>query len=488
VTEGSPDLGPHGIGVRLLGWILLVSSLITLALTLFQLFLDYRRDVELIEGRLAEIERGYLDSIALGLWNVDGEQLRLQLEGLLRLPDMQALEIREDGGVANRPLAVSVGTFKGHAAIRREFPVVHRERGEARRIGILTVEATLEGVYERLIDKALVILVSQGVKTFLVSLFILYIVYRLVTRHLETIVRFLDRYEIREEPVPPLVLARRPPPGGDELERVVTALNAVHRRLEDAWRDQRKALDALTRGHTELKRYAYVASHDLQEPLRIISLYTQRLKRELEGKVDGPTAEYLELVGDSGRRMHSLIRDLLTHSSIEEASTAFEPVSLGDACHSAQQSLWESILETKARIDVGALPTLPADRLQVMQLFQNLLSNALKFHQPDAAPRIVVKAEEADGEWVVSVSDDGIGIEDSSQDVFQIFRRLHTAQAYPGTGVGLAISKRIVERHGGRIWLESKPGRGTTVFFTLGRRAADSLPATGLSAGRGLAL
>lgn len=472
MATDSSDLVPQGIGIRLLGWILLVSSLVTLALTLLQLFLDYRRDVHLIEGRLAEIERGYLDSIARSLWNVDGEQLRLQLEGLLRLPDMQALEIREDGRFANRPLTVSVGAFKGQAAIRREFPLVHRERGEARQLGVLVVEATLEGVYERLIDKALVILVSQGVKTFLVSLFILYIVYRLVTRHLETIARFLDRYEIRDEPAPPLALDRRPPPGDDELGRVVTAINGAHRRLEEAYRDQNKALDALTRSHTELKRYAYVASHDLQEPLRIISLYTQRLKRELEGKVGEPAGEYLDLVGDSGRRMHNLIRDLLAYSSIAEASGPFEPVALGEACHSAQQSLWESILETKARIDVGALPTLPADRLQVMQLFQNLLSNALKFHRPGAAPHIVVKAEEAGGEWVVSVADDGIGIEDSSQDVFQIFRRLHTAQAYPGTGVGLAICKRIVERHGGRIWLQSEPGRGTTVFFTLGGRPA----------------
>ncbi|MEO5338180.1 MAG: ATP-binding protein [Magnetospirillum sp. WYHS-4] len=465
----------RGIGVRLLVRILLVSSLVTLILTATQLFIDYRRDVSDIEDRLAEVEQGHLGSIGRSLWNVDAEQLRLQLEGLLRLPDMQALEVRETPAQAGRPLVVSVGRPLDHRTIRRQYPIVHEDRDGPRTLGILTVDATLHGVYVRLVDRALVILVSQGIKTFVVSMFILFMVHRLVTRHLAAIARHLDRYDLRHGTAPALVLERhRAAVGEDELGQVVDAFNAMQGRLEEAYREQRRreddlrrAVDELTRSNVELKRFAYVASHDLQEPLRTISIYSQRLQQECLGDKEGEAQGYLDFVVGAAKRMHNLIRDLVSYSSIADNDTPFDAVESMEACHAAAQSLSETILETQAVLDVGSLPRVRADRVQLVQVFHNLIGNALKFHRPGLRPHIAVRAEEANGEWIFSVADNGIGLADSNQDVFAIFRRLHTAHAYPGTGIGLAVCKRIVERHGGRIWAEANPGGGSVFRFTL---------------------
>ena len=176
----------EGIGARLLVRVLLFSSAITLILTVLQLYLDYRRDVGIIKDRLAEIERSYIESIGESLWQLDERQLVLQLEGILRLPDIRAVEVRE---ATNRPapLVVAVGERQSNAALAREVPIMHSVRGAMAPIGSLYVEATLDEVYRALLDKALVILVSQGAKTFLVSLFIVYIFHRLVTRHLTAI-------------------------------------------------------------------------------------------------------------------------------------------------------------------------------------------------------------------------------------------------------------------------------------------------------------
>ncbi|HLO78597.1 MAG TPA: hypothetical protein VK196_19250, partial [Magnetospirillum sp.] len=194
-----------GIGLRLLVHILLFSTLVTLVSTATQLYLDYRRDLVAIDTRLDEVRSSTLASMGASLWHMDADQLRLQMDGLMRLPDMQAVEVRENYSGVAEPLLVSVGVRSDRATIAREFPITYQDRGVHRTIGTLYVEVTLTEVYRRLIDTGLVILVSQGVKTFLVSLFTLYIVWRLVTRHLVDIAGFLGAYDIRR-PTPALRL------------------------------------------------------------------------------------------------------------------------------------------------------------------------------------------------------------------------------------------------------------------------------------------
>lgn len=233
----------------------------------------------------------------------------------------------------------------------------------------------------------------------------------------------------------------------------------------------RQTLEQLGQTNTELERFAYIASHDLQEPLRTITLYCQLLQRNLGTNLGADANDYLRFVIGGSKRMHALITDLLAFSRSGKSMTLL-PCSAENACAAALENLDTAIRETGAVIDVQPLPEVVADEVQLMQMFQNLIGNAIKFRKPDAAPHIVVNAEQNDGEWVFGVTDDGIGMEPSRQDVFEIFRRLHTAQAYPGTGVGLAICKRIAQSHGGRIWVRSTPGKGSTFFFTLARTAS----------------
>jgi len=231
-------LSRQGIAPRLLAAVLLFSSAVTLLLTTMQLYLDYRHDVNIIEARLGEIERSYLGSLGQSLWHLDDRQIALQIEGILRLPDISAVEVRETTASA-KPLVVAAGQRRGGAVIARELPITHAFRDIDRPIGVLYVEASLAGVYRQLVNKALVILVSQGAKTFLVSLFILFIIHRLVTGHLGAISRFLANYDLRRVSGP-LRLQRRPPRIPDELDQVVAAFNRMCDSLRSAYGDLRK--------------------------------------------------------------------------------------------------------------------------------------------------------------------------------------------------------------------------------------------------------
>jgi PAS domain S-box-containing protein len=235
----------RGIAPRLVASVLLFSSVITLILTLLQLYLDYRHDVGLIETRLDEIERSYLGSLSDSLWHLDEKQLALQLQGLLRLPDIRSVEIRET--VVNMsPLVLTMGQRDSGPVLVREYPLVYSFQGAEKPIGVLRVEATLDEIYRDLLNKTVIILISQGAKTFLVSFFIIFIFHRLVTRHLTTIADFVSRYDLRRPP-PPLTLPRRPPANSDELDQAVAAFNAMCASLERAYGE-------LSRANAELER------------------------------------------------------------------------------------------------------------------------------------------------------------------------------------------------------------------------------------------
>ena len=261
----------RGVAPRLLVSVVLFSSAVTLVLTALQLYLDYHHDVGVIERRLDEIEESYLDSIGEDLWRLDRSQLQLALEGIRRLPDMRAIEVRE--AADDNPLVVTVGERAKRWVMAREIPIVHVVNGSPQQIGIFRIEATLEDVYRQLIDKSLVILVSQGAKTFLVSLFIIYIFHRLVTRHLVAIADYVCGYDFRG-PAAPLRLQRAPPSEADELDQVVTAFNDLCASLQRSYDDlqrlnvdlerdiaaRRQAETALRESEQRFRDYAEIAS------------------------------------------------------------------------------------------------------------------------------------------------------------------------------------------------------------------------------------
>jgi len=230
----------------------------------------------------------------------------------------------------------------------------------------------------------------------------------------------------------------------------------------------------LTRSNEELQQFAYVASHDLQEPLRMVSSYTQLLVRRYGDKLDGDAKEFMEFIVDGAARMKQLIEDLLAFSRVGTRGRDFQKVASGAALSKALANLRGAQDASGAVVTHDAMPEVLADSVQLTQLFQNLLGNAMKFHGAEA-PRIHVGAESREQVWVFTVRDNGIGLDPQYADrIFMMFQRLHNKAEYPGTGIGLAICKKIAERHGGRIWVESQLGQGSTFGFTLARHQGNN--------------
>jgi light-regulated signal transduction histidine kinase (bacteriophytochrome) len=210
-----------------------------------------------------------------------------------------------------------------------------------------------------------------------------------------------------------------------------------------------------------------VASHDLQEPLRAVAGFIGLLKMRLEKSLDEKTSEYMNFSVDGVSRMQSLINGLLEYSRIDTSGKPPEPTDSKAVLDNVLLQLRASIEESGAKITAENLPTVKIDPVQLVQLFQNLIGNAIKFRS-DTAPRIHVSAGRQDGAWQFAIRDNGIGIDPQyAHKIFLIFQRLHTRKQYPGTGIGLSICKKIVERHGGRIWMDSQPGQGSTFYFTI---------------------
>ena len=245
------------------------------------------------------------------------------------------------------------------------------------------------------------------------------------------------------------------------LELSSAELNATNQKIE-----QQKI--ELQRSNTELEHFAYIASHDLQEPLRTVQSYLQLLRRRYQPVLDQDAEEFIDFAIDGATRMRELIEDLLTYARVASRARPLQPERLDDVLDEVLLSLKVRLEEQGAVVERGCLPTVMADRRQLAQLLQNLLSNAMKFQATGTKPLVHITAELHDGGWLVRVKDNGIGLEQEYQDkIFVIFQRLHARDEYEGTGVGLAVCKKIVERHGGSIWVESQPNQGATFLFTL---------------------
>ncbi len=249
--------------------------------------------------------------------------------------------------------------------------------------------------------------------------------------------------------------------GTVSLRTDVTERTEAHEELE-------KVAEELRRSNAELEQFAYVVSHDLQEPLRMVASYTELLEKRYSDRMDEDAREFIRYAADGARRMQQFIDDLLRYSRVSKRTRPFQKVAMDDVADAALENLRYSREEKHAEVVVEPLPTVMGDRMQLVQLFQNLISNAVKFAGPEPL-KVEIKAAREDGIWRFSVSDNGLGFSEEAADrVFDIFQRLHVGEAEAeGSGIGLAICKKIVERHGGRIWVKSRPGEGATFYFTL---------------------
>jgi light-regulated signal transduction histidine kinase (bacteriophytochrome) len=243
-----------------------------------------------------------------------------------------------------------------------------------------------------------------------------------------------------------------------DLYGVVTHWNITERKQTE---------QQVEESNERLQQFAYVVSHDLQEPLRMITSYLELLDRRYGDELDEDAEEFIEFAVDGAERMRAMIEGLLEYSRIETRGNPFEPVDLEVLFDEIRTDLQVALEENDGELAVESLPTVSGDRSQLRQLFQNLLQNSIKYTGDDP-PRIHVEAERSDGEWIVAVSDEGIGIDPEDQDrIFDVFDRLHSREEYEGTGIGLSLCRRIAERHGGTVEVESEPGEGSTFFVTL---------------------
>ncbi|MGZ4949050.1 MAG: PAS domain S-box protein [Halobacteriota archaeon] len=251
------------------------------------------------------------------------------------------------------------------------------------------------------------------------------------------------------------------------LSNDVTERIQAEQRINEMVAQLERTNKELARSNADLKQFAYVASHDLQEPLRAIVSYVQLLDRRYKGQFDERADRYITHAVEGGKRMQTLINDLLTYSRVETRAKTFEQVDMEEVFADAIQNLKVAVEESGAQVTHAPLPRVNGDDAQLTQVFQNLIGNAIKFRS-DRPPEVYVAAEQDGDTWRFSVKDNGIGIGMEYADrIFTLFQRLHTRRDYSGTGIGLAICKRIVERHGGQIWVESIPGSGSTFYFTL---------------------
>jgi signal transduction histidine kinase len=489
----------YGVGQRLLALILIFSSLVTVVTTGVQLFFDYNRDLSTIDTRLTEIKHGYLDSLAGSLWHVDRAQLRLQLEGIARLPSLHAVEVRETTEGVEQPLVIRVENQASNTLMVREYPITFDERGIHRTIGTLKLEATLDDVYGRLLEKTVVILISQGIKTFLVSLFIIYIVHRLVTRHLIAISLYLGKYDIRN-PLPPLRLMRRKPKHEDELEQMASAFNAMCWSLQEAYHEvqetnaalaadivlRRRAEDEVRRlnegleetirlrtmdleaANRELSAFTYSVSHDLRAPLRRIEGFGQLIEEESAAGLSEQGRHYLMRMRAGVREMGEMTESFLKLSQASRAELTLETVDLSAMAQEVATTCRENTPRHPMEVLIAPGMEVRGDRHFLRIALANLFNNAWKYTHGVAAPQLEFGTEKHNGQMVYFVKDNGVGFEQSrSERMFIPFHRLHSAQQFEGLGIGLATVQRIIARHGGRIWAEGKVGAGAKFYFTL---------------------
>jgi signal transduction histidine kinase len=491
----------HGIGRRIAMYILMFSSVVTLLSTVLQLGLEYQRDIDDIETLLQQIQRSYSGSLAGSLWSTSTKDLELQLNGIMRLPDLIYVEVVSD---TNQRIA-SAGSVQTRGSIDREFPLYFQHRGQQVMIGKVRTVATKDGVYKRLRDKIVVILITQTIKTFLVSLFILLLFQMMVGRHLKKIAIYSDQVSAGES-AGRLDLERGATHDDDELDQVVRAFNDMHQRLQDSIRvlqrseehtkelliDTEKARAALhvanetmeeqVRERTaqlevankELEAFSYSVSHDLRSPLRGIDGWSLALQEDYGEQLDQTAKQYLDRVRGETQRMGQLIDDMLRFSRFSRLDLSMTRVDITALADAIAVRICEH--HPDRQYDIRIQPGMQAwgDARLLDVVLTNLLENASKFTGMRPVAQITVGYQEVLEpqaqvlQMAFFVRDNGAGFDmNYAQKLFGVFQRMHRASEFPGTGIGLATVHRILHRHGGNIWAEAKPDHGACFYFTL---------------------
>lgn len=456
------------------------------------------RQEQVLAEQFADDHRGLADLLAIGmqtpLWNLSTDEGRPLFDSVMS--DERVVSVLVADNKAGPFLFREHPERRAGTQLLQQRPIFHEEEA----IGEVTIEMDTSRL-DAAVSNYRTIFVLTVLGQLLLSL--LLIIKLLQVRVLSPLRRLMrqSRFLVRREETTPFIWKRKDEIGslGRTLEDTRQALQALFRELEEknhALQDdierrsriegelkrhrdhleelvaQRTAAlaqrsDELARSNADLEQFAYVASHDLQEPLRMVSSYLQLLEKRYKDKLDQDATTFIGFAVDGAVRMQNLINDLLTYSRVGSKGAPFQPVDCAQVMEMVLHALQVNITDSQGQVSVDRLPVVMGDAMQLTQLFQNLLANALKF-RGESPPCVHVSAERNGACWVFSVADNGIGIApEYFNRIFVMFQRLHGRRAYSGTGIGLAICKKIVERHGGSIWVESMPGEGANFKFTI---------------------
>lgn len=464
------------IGRRLVIYILLFSSLVTLVLTAIQIVRDYRIDIASINLRIDQMGVSDAPSLSNSLWVLDLQSIGVKLDGLSSLRDMQYLEISKPDGEVMK----NAGERKLDGVIERSFPLTYYYRDREIELGTLYVQASLEGVYQRLLDTVIIILVSQATKTFIVSLFILLIVHYVITRHLISITEQLSDKDISDAwPVISLDRDSTYWSNDDEIDQVIGVLNEIHQKLwkayqeisehkdelEDKVADRTYELEYTIR---ELNAFAYSVSHDLRAPLRSIHGFSEIMMNDYESNLDADGRDILQRIMNASVRMSVIIDDLLSLSLASRNEIKPQDVDVSDICDKVHAEL--QMQDPDRSVEWVCEPDMHVwgDRNLLTIALQNLIQNAWKYTGKEERPSIECGSERTGSETIFFIRDNGAGFNMQYRDkLFQPFHRLHGDKDFEGTGIGLAIVERVFVRHHGRVWARSAPGEGAVFYFFL---------------------
>jgi signal transduction histidine kinase len=404
---------------------------------------NYKQLVEGSAAKSSEIVRRLADLTR------DNPRQQLSVHELERLVNGRVELLKQTAQFGGQDAAVRMETRNGLAAAAQLSQVIAEMTAEEARLLDLRTLAMA-----RADSEASALLIAGSIATIL----LLMMAYRIISRYAAE--RDRAESEVRH--------------ANQQLQEKLEQLDQLNQELEHRVKERTAGLE---RSNQDLQQFAYFASHDLQEPLRMVVSYLELLKKTYHGTLDAEAEKYMAFAAEGATRMQALIKDLLAYAQAGAQAPVLTRTRLNDVVNQARYGLLVSVRETGAEITAGSLPDLEVDPLKMSLVFQNLFSNAIKFRQPDGKPCIHIEARKEAGEWQVSVQDRGIGFDPKyAGKIFGAFQRLHGKSQYPGTGIGLAICKRIIEGHGGRIWAEARPGAGATFHFTL-PELVDSEPA-----------
>ncbi len=463
----------HSIGKRLLVYILAFSTLITLGSTGVQLYLDYQRDVEVIDHRFQLIALGHMESLSSNMWNFDKNLISIQLASIASLPDIQYVRVDQED---EEP--ISLGTRKNTNVISHVYSLIHKLDGNEHFVGALTVEATLDNVYQRLRDRVVVILLSQGVKTFLVSSFILLVIQYMLTRHLTRMAIYSQALNV-EHLGEPLTLQRTTSKGeGDELDRLVTAFNLMRDNLQGSYGDVIAAKQRADVANRARSTFFTNISHEIRTPLNAVLGYAQVLSQDQD--ITGGQRTTLLNIQKAGDHLLSLINDVLDMSRIETGTMEVHnsDFDLADLMlrldHQFSQRCQQKRLTWRLENPCSSGVLVHGDRGKLQQVLLNLLGNAVEY---TVQGEVSLRLDQEGGLFRFYVEDTGPGISESDQqNLFSPFLQDSGASQGSGTGLGLAIVQKQLELMGGSIKLDSRPGHGSLFLVELNLPLVEGKP------------